>query len=181
MANVIRLANISDAENIYNIYKDIVENSTISFEYEIVSRYEIERRIQSVFNVYPWIICEVDGEFAGYAYANKHKERAAYKWSVDTSIYVDKKFYKKGIGKELYSKLFEILKSQGFINAYAGIALPNEASISLHKSFGFEIIGIYHKTGFKFGKWIDVSWWEKKIQKIPIQPIPTKLISEIEF
>ncbi|MCX6146944.1 MAG: GNAT family N-acetyltransferase [Candidatus Kapabacteria bacterium] len=179
MAQVIRLAKISDSENIYNIYKEIVENSTISFEYEIVSRYEIERRIQSVIANFPWIICEVDGKFAGYAYANKHKERSAYKWCVDTSIYVDKNFYKMGIGKALYTKLFDILKAQGFINAYAGIALPNDASIALHKSLGFEIIGIYHKTGYKFGKWIDVSWWEKKIQDLPNEPQNPKSIAEI--
>jgi phosphinothricin acetyltransferase len=84
-----------------------------------------------------------------------------------------------GIGKALYTKLFDILKAQGFINAYAGIALPNDASIALHKSLGFEIIGIYHKTGYKFGKWIDVSWWEKKIQDLPNEPQNPKSISEI--
>ena len=109
---------------------------------------------------YPWLVCEIDGDVAGYAYATTHRVRAAYRWSVDTSVYVDAAPAAAGVGRGLYRSLFAILAAQGFVNAFAGIALPNPGSVALHEAVGFEPLGVYRRVGFKFGDWHDVGWWQ---------------------
>jgi phosphinothricin acetyltransferase len=160
MAARIRLAQDSDAEAIAEIYRPVVETTAISFETVAPDRDEMTRRIGETLRSYPWLVCDADGDVAGYAYATKHRVRAAYQWSVDTSVYVAAEHRRRGVAQGLYVALFRVLAAQGFFNAYAGIALPNPASVALHESVGFKPLGIYRSVGFKLGAWHDVGWWE---------------------
>jgi phosphinothricin acetyltransferase len=125
---------------------------------------DFTKRIESIIKNYPYLVCEADGNIVGYAYVSRHRERAAYKYSADVSIYVASAYHRQGIGKALYTKLFDLLKGQHIYTLYAGIVLPNESSIGLHKSFGFNEVGTFHNVGYKQGKWHDVIWLEKPIK-----------------
>ena len=175
----IRTASICDADKILKIYRYFVENTAVSFETESPSVKNIENRIAKTIARFPWIVCEKNDEIAGYAYAGTHRSRYAYGWSVDVTVYVAEEFQRLGIGKNLYQNLLSILELQGAVNAFAGIALPNEPSIKLHESLGFHHIGTYENVGFKLGKWWDVGWWQREIQlpKKPKSLIPYPEIS----
>ncbi len=160
----IRLATVADAAEIAAIYRPYVEDSIISFELEPPSVEEMARRMARVLERAPWLVCEMDDTIAGYAYAGKHHERAAYQWSVDTSVYLRQGMQRRGLGRALYSELFTLLVQQGYYTAYAGISLPNAASVGFHERFGFEPVGVYRKAGFKFGAWHDVGWWQRPLQ-----------------
>jgi L-amino acid N-acyltransferase YncA len=159
MTGKIRLARESDASAVVGIYGPFCEDSPISFETTIPSVSEVERRIRTVSEHYPWFVCESQGKIFGYAYAGRHRDRAAYRWSVDVAVYLSEDSRGQGVGTALYTALFAVLRIQGFFNAYAGITLPNPASVRLHKRFGFESVGIYRAAGYKAGGWHDVSWW----------------------
>lgn len=170
----IRLAREPDAEEIAAIYRPIVEATSISFETVAPDRTEMARRIADTLRAYPWLVCERGGQIAGYAYATKHRVRAAYRWSVDTSVYVAAGDRRSGVGRGLYASLFQILAAQGYFNAYAGIALPNPASVALHESAGFTKLGVYRRVGYKLGAWHDVGWWQLKLraqEDAPQEPI----------
>lgn len=167
---MLRFATIKDAKQILEIYSPYVENTTISFETIVPSLEEMETRIKKVLPSYPWLVFEEEDLLLGYAYASKHRERAAYRWAVDVSIYVRQNNRGKGIGKTLYTALFPLIKSQGFYNAYAGICLPNDASVGIHEFFGFEKVAHYHKVGNKFGQWYDVGWWELFLDQHKTEP-----------
>ena len=176
---MIRLAVINDAEQILDIYAPYVQNTTISFEDEVPTREEMERRIRHVLENNAWLVLEEDNKILGYAYASKHRERSAYRWSADVSIYVKGSSHRRGIGKALYTSLLEILKRQGYCNAYAGICLPNEKSVGIHEHFGFRKVAQYNKVGYKLGKWHDVGWWElflKQHENEPGEPLPIKAV-----
>ena len=143
----IRLASEVDIDAITEIYRPVVESTTISFETTAPDRAEMRQRLNEILIAYPWLVCEVAGSVAGYAYASRHRVRGAYQWSVDTSVYIDERNRRRGIGRGLYESLFAILTAQGYFNAYAGIALPNAASVALHESIGFEPIGVYRGVG----------------------------------
>jgi phosphinothricin acetyltransferase len=166
----IRLAGRDDANEIAAIYRPFVESTIISFETVAPEPHEMADRIAATLTRYPWLVCESDGEIAGYAYATKHRERKAYQWSVDTSAYVHPRHWRRGIGGGLYRSLFAVLSAQGFVNAYAGIALPNPASVGLHESAGFQPVGIYRSVGYKLGAWHDVGWWERALQNHETAP-----------
>ena len=169
-AGTIRLARSSDAARIAAIYAAHVAASTTSFETDVPNEGEMARRITDTLHSHPWLVYEEGGEVAGYAYATKHRVRAAYQWSVEASAYVDERFRRRRIGQALYASLFRILAAQGYVNAYAGITLPNPASVALHESVGFEPIGIFRRIGFKLGAWHDVGWWQLALQPHPINP-----------
>ncbi len=178
---MIRLATMHDAVEILNIYSVYVLNTVISFETSVPSKEEMEKRIVSVLAKDPWLVVEEDNIIFGYAYACKHSERAAYKWSVDVSAYVREDCRGKGIGKRLYTALLSILRLQGYRNVYAGICLPNESSVGIHEYFGFEKIAHYNQVGYKFGQWHDVGWWEAFLVKHnsePDEPLPMSYIEE---
>lgn len=159
----IRLATAADAPAVHAIYAPIVRDTVISFEIEPPDAAEIARRIEYTLPAFPWLVMERGGEFAGYAYASRHRERRAYQWSVDVSCYVNERFRGRGVGGALYRKLLAILNRQGFFNAYAGITLPNDASVRLHESVGFRPIGVYRNVGYKLGAWHPVGWWGREI------------------
>jgi phosphinothricin acetyltransferase len=155
----IRIADASDAGAIAAIYRPVVEATPISFETIPPDPNEMVRRIGTTTEAYPWLVCDLGGQVAGYAYATKHRERAAYRWSVDTSVYIDARYRRSGVGRGLYTSLFGILAAQGFFNAYAGITLPNPSSVGLHEVMGFRKLGIYERVGYKCA-WYDVGWWQ---------------------
>ena len=170
----IRLARESDTEAIAAIYRPVVESTAISFETVPPDPDEIARRMIDTITLYPWLVCEVGGTVSGYAYATKHRVRAAYRWSVDTSVYIESNHRRFGIGRGLYTSLFRILDAQGFFNAYAGITLPNAVSVALHESVGFRALGVYERVGFKLGAWHDVGWWQlalKSHAESPDEPL----------
>ncbi len=157
---MIRIANINDAESICNIYNYYIQNTVITFEEESVSILEMEKRITAITSNLPWYVYEENEKIIGYAYAGKWKERSAYKHSVELSVYVHNEHQGKGIGKRLYEVLITELKSMKMHVIIGGMSLPNEKSQKLHESFGFEKVAQFHEVGYKFGKWIDVGYWQ---------------------
>src|SRR5687767_916307 len=171
---ILRVANGKDAAGILKIYSSFIINSGITQETEIPTLESFQQRIEATLESRPWLVCEIENEIAGYAYAGKHRERKGYQWCVEPSVYIDKKFYRYGIAKALYTALFEILKLQGFVNAYAVITLPNDKSVAFHEKFGFRYLTTYKKIGYKLMQWHDVGWWEMQInvaEKNPHEPI----------
>lgn len=175
----IRLATEDDSGSILQIYTPYIVNTAITFECKVPTMIEFKERMANIQRIYPWLVCEINNHIAGYAYASRYKERESYKWSVDFSVYIIPEYHRRNIGKALYFALFELLKLQGFYNAYAGITLPNVKSESLNESFGFKAIGVYHNVGYKLGSWHDVKWYELKIQEHIKPPVEPKSIDEI--
>ena len=171
---MIRFATPADAITIASMYRPIVEGTAISFETVAPDDGEMRSRIVDTQRTYPWLVFERDREVLGYVYATRHRARAAYRWSVDTSIYVVERARGQRVGLALYSSLLAILRAQGFVRAFAGIALPNPASVGLHERLGFVPVGVYHAVGYKHGAWHDVGWWEKAIGETatPREPVP---------
>lgn len=157
----LRSATIADAPSIHQIYAPIVEHTTISFEEILPSADEIATRIENSLPTYPYLVAERQQKVVGFAYAGQHRTRSAYRFSVDVSVYTADTARRSGVGKALYYELFAALAERGFHAAFAGIALPNPASLALHQALGFEPVGIYRQVGFKFGQWHNVSWWQR--------------------
>lgn len=149
-----------DAAACAAIYAPFVTDGVASFEEIAPDAAEFARRITSISARFPWLVAEEDRVVAGYAYACEHRERAAYRWAVEVTIYVAESRRRRGIGRALYAMLFELLARQGFRVALAGITLPNDASVALHESCGFALVGVYRAIGHKHGAWRDVGWWQ---------------------
>ena len=177
---IFRFATEGDAEEILGIYKPYIENTTITFEYEVPAVEEFRERIRETLEKYPYIVCTYDGKIIGYAYAHRIWSRAAYQWDVELSVYTDGNYAGNGIGKKLYKILIEILKLQNVVNVYALITYPNENSEKMHNYFGFKKIAVFEKSGYKFGKWISVTWFETANSEQSKNPKPLKKISEID-
>ena len=176
----IRVAVPADGEHVAAIYGPVVRDTAISFEIDPPTAAEMSERIARTIPMYPWFVAERGGRIAGYAYSGQHRERAAYRWSVDVSVYISPEARRSGLGRSLYMRLFEILKDQGFRSAFAGITLPNDASVALHETMGFQPVGIYREVGFKFGQWWDVGWWRLGLFQSPgepAEPIPFSALS----
>ena len=156
----LRFADAEDAGAIAEIYAPIVEHTAISFETEAPDAAEIRARITAMPADKPFLVAENDGRVAGYAYASGVRGRAAYRYGAEVTVYVAAHARRLGLGRTLYGGLFAILKLQGYRRAFAGIALPNEASVALHEAVGFTSAGVWHAAGFKFGRWHDVGFWE---------------------
>lgn len=168
----IRLATELDAEEVAAIYAPNVTDTIFSFESEPPGAGEMHRRIEGTLKRYPWLVCERRGRVSGYAYAGAHRSRAAYRWSVDVSAYVREDERRTGVGGALYAVLFSVLALQGFYNAYAGITLPNPASVGLHEAMGFRPVGVYRGVGYKMGAWRDVGWWHLPLRELVADPAP---------
>ncbi len=166
----IRLAKADDAEELLDIYRYYVENTAISFEYETPSAEEFKGRIENTLKKYPYLAAVHNGKIMGYAYAGAFIWRAAYDWSVETTIYVAKDVRRCGIGRMLYEVLEQSLKDMGILNLYACVGYPEEDdeyltknSVQFHEHLGFELVGRFHKCGRKFSRWYDMVWMEKII------------------
>jgi phosphinothricin acetyltransferase len=159
----LRLATLADAAAVHGIYAPIVRETIISFELEPPTIDELGRRITYTLQHWPWLVAEEAGAVVGYGYASRHRDRAAYAWSVDLAVYVHPRAQRRGVGRRLYQALFPILERQGLHAAFAGITLPNEASVGLHESLGFTPVGVYREVGFKLRAWRDVGWWQRPL------------------
>jgi L-amino acid N-acyltransferase YncA len=177
---VLRLATPADAQGILDIYAPYIENTSFTFETEVPSTEDFAERIRIYLINWPWLVCEVDGIIAGYAYATRHRERTAYQWCVESSIYIHDDFQRTGIAKALYIALFEILKKQGFRNVYAVINLPNDKSVKFHETCGFSYFATYEKVGYKLGKWKNVGWWQLSINDYGDEPAAPIKFSELD-
>lgn len=163
----IRPANEGDAGVLLAIYRPFVESTAVSFETVSPTEEEFAARIAKVSAGWRWLVAERGGRCVGYAYATAHRERSAYRWSVEVSAYVDPAHHRQGIGRALYRQLLPDLAQAGFCNAYAGITLPNEGSLALHRSVGFESIGVFRSVGRKFDQWHDVAWLHRRLRDAP--------------
>jgi L-amino acid N-acyltransferase YncA len=151
---------LADAASCAAMYAPYVLSNATSFEEAAPGEDEMADRIARTSATHPWLVAERGGKLLGYAYACRHRERPAYRWSADVSVYVGERQWRQGIGRRLYEDLFERLRRQGFRTACAGITLPNIASVALHESLGFAPVGIYRHIGWKAGAWRDVGWWQ---------------------
>jgi L-amino acid N-acyltransferase YncA len=149
-----------DAEACAAIYAPYVRDTAISFEQDPPTTAEMAGRIKRLTSTHAWLVAEDEHEILGYAYACPHRERAAYRWATEVSVYVDPRHQRRGAGRQLYESLLRVLAEQGYRLALAGIALPNDASVALHEACGFESVGVYRRVGFKLGEWWDVGWWQ---------------------
>lgn len=182
MSARIRHATPEDAQAIHEIYAPVVLNTPISFELTLPDIAELAERVRSTQERFPWLVCELEHGVAGYAYASSHRARAAYQWTVETAIYVHSRARRRGVGRGLYAALLAILRLQGFVNAYAGITLPNPASVALHEAVGFKPMCVYRRVGFKLGAWHDVGWWQQALNDYapdPAPPVPIATVRDL--
>jgi L-amino acid N-acyltransferase YncA len=171
---VIRVAEESDAAAVATIYVPYVHNTAISFEVEPPTTEMMAQRIVSTLETHPWLVAECGDEVLGYSYAGKHRERPAYRWTVDTTVYVDSAARHQGLGRALYRVLLDLLRQQGFRSAFAEIVLPNPGSVRLHEWAGFKLIGVHKDIGFKLGRWHDIGYWRTGLadtDALPSEPI----------
>jgi L-amino acid N-acyltransferase YncA len=164
-----------DAAAVAAIYRPAIETTIASFEEPAPDAGIMAARMRTTLERYPWLVATDGGTVVGYAYAGPHAERAGYRWSVNVSAYVDPAFHGRGIGRRLYDELLATLGRQGFVNVYAGIALPNPASVALHEAIGMRRIGVYERVGFKLDAWHDVAWYGLRLTDppgAPPEPIP---------
>lgn len=170
---VIRQATPEDAEAVLNIYAKYVSDTTVSFEVEVPTVEEFQKRMEQIQEQFPWLVCEIDGIMAGYAYASKHAQRAAYRWSADLSVYVNEKYHRRHIADALYNALFIILRAQGYYTVYAGVSTPNPKSEAFHLAKGFTTVGVYPNVGYKLGKWCTLTWYGLPLREyggVPREP-----------
>jgi L-amino acid N-acyltransferase YncA len=164
----IRQATEIDAPPLLAIYAPYVESTPVSFEAVVPSVEEFAGRIARSLSRWQWLVAEREGNIVGYAYGSAHRERVAYRFSVEVSAYLDPRFHRQGIGSALYRRLLEDLTAGGYCTALAGITAPNEASIGMHRSVGFELIGVFRHIGWKFDRWHDVAWMQRTLRERPI-------------
>jgi len=164
----------ADGAGCARVYAPAVTAGVASLEERVPGPVDMRLRIEEVTARYPWIVAEINGEVVAYAYATVHNERAAYRWSTDTAVYVAPSHQRRGIGRALYAALLPLLVRQGLYVACAGITLPNDASVALHESFGYEPVGTYERVGFKHGRWWAVGWWLAALRDQPEGQTPAE-------
>jgi phosphinothricin acetyltransferase len=170
----LRLATPDDGAACAAIYRPCVADAAISFELDPPDAAEMAARIARIVARTPWLVAVRAGRVVGYAYAGPHRERAAYRWSVDVAVYVDAAAHRGGVGRALYGALLAIVARQGFRNAYAGVTLPNDGSLALHAAMGFAPVGVYRRVGYKRGAWHDVAWLARALgphDAAPAEPV----------
>jgi phosphinothricin acetyltransferase len=179
MNPAIRLATESDAAQVRDIYAPFCGDSPVSFEIEPPSVDEMRRRIAAVLPRFPWLVCERDGEILGYVYAHAFRDRLAYQWSSEVTVYIREGRRRGGLGRALYTSLFAILRLQGYYNLYAGVTLPNPASVGLHEAMGFRTVGVYFGCGYKCDAWHDVGFWQMELQPRAAKPAPPRPLLQV--
>lgn len=175
----IRMIEEKDIQAVLDIYKPYIETTAITFETEVPTYEEFVQRVNHKLEQFPWLVYEEEGKILGYAYASLMRERAAYSWDAELSVYLQEGNHGLGIGSKLYLVLEAILKEMNFVNLYGCITYPNEKSVRLHQKLGYKEIGIFHNSGYKLGSWHDVLWMEKQIRPWTT-PEKTKTIHEID-
>ncbi|MDO5009700.1 MAG: GNAT family N-acetyltransferase [Intestinibacter bartlettii] len=175
-----RMAEISDAEELLKIYAPYVTDTVITFEYDVPSIEEFRDRVKHTLEGYPYVVCTYEDKILGYAYAHRYGERAAYQWDVELSIYLDMNYKGLGLGSLLYNKVIEIVKLQNVQNIYACITSANEKSLKFHEKCGFEFIGVFKDTGYKFDEWYDITWLGMRTKDKTQKPEPLKMINEVD-
>lgn len=183
----IRVATPQDAEALLAIYAPYVTDTAITFEYEVPSLTEFRERIRHTLERYPYLVMEQDGEILGYAYAGPFKERAAYDWAVETTIYVKQGMKKQGIGRKLYQVLEDTLIRQNILNLNACIGYPTvedeyltRNSMEFHQHLGYRLVGQFYQCGYKFGRWYDMVWMEKLVGEHGVEPVRVKPFPELQ-
>ena len=154
-----------DAARILALYRPYIERTAITFEVDVPDGAAFERRVREIASAFPYLLLEVDGELAGYAYAHRQAERAAFDWNAELSIYLAERWQHRGLGKPLYALLMRLLELQGYVNFYAVITGSNAGSIAMHEAMGFARIGLHERTGFKFGAWHDTVWLHRRVRE----------------
>lgn len=177
---MLRLASPDDAAAVREIYAPYVRETSITFEERLPDVDTIERRIRSKLPAYPWFVCKLDGELAGYAYAGPLREREAYRWVVETSVYVRRSAEGRGVGRALYTALLDCLETQGYCDAYAVITVPNPRSLDFHERMGFEHVARFPAQGFKHGAWHDVEWWRRSLAERSDSPGEPTSIEDVK-
>ena len=179
----LRLATPADAEACAALYAPYVRETAITFEYEVPTAADFRQRIESVLKLAPWLLAVEtrDGQeqLLGYAYAGTWRTRVAYRWVVETAIYVDKHAHRRGIGRALYGALLDLLRLQGFCRALGGITIPNPESIALHEKLGFKYTGNFAKCGYKHATWWDVGFWDLELRETPKEPQETLSVAAL--
>ncbi len=185
--NGIRVATPQDAEALLAVYAPYVTDTAITFEYEVPSLTEFRERIRHTLERYPYLVMEQDGEILGYAYAGPFKERAAYDWAVETTIYVKQGMKKQGIGRKLYQTLEDTLIRQNILNLNACIGYPTVGdeyltrnSMEFHQHLGYRLVGQFYQCGYKFGRWYDMVWMEKLVGEHGVEPVRVKPFPELQ-
>jgi phosphinothricin acetyltransferase len=172
----ISVAERSHAGEIRDIYAPFIHDGFVTFETQIPDKETFEERILHYTQKFPWLVMEENGKVLGYAYASAYRERVAYQWIAECSVYVHADYRKKRIAATLYNALFELLKLQGFYKVYAVITVPNPQSVGFHEKMGFKWFATYENVGYKAGKWCDVGWWQLTLAEpnnsVPPAPIP---------
>ncbi len=161
-----------DAAGCARVYAPAVRHGAASFELEPPDAAEFARRMEAHAATHPWLVARGSDEVAAYAYAAPHRQRAAYQWSAEVSVYVHPIHHRRGVGRALYQALLAVLTAQGFVNAYGGITLPNPASVALHEALGFRRFATYARVGYKSGAWHDVGWWHRTLTEPVTDPQP---------
>ena len=176
----IRLATPADAGGMLKVYAYYVLTTANTFEYEVPSEEEFRRRTEAVIPGFPWLVCECEGKIIGYACAHKHRERTAYQWSPESTIYIDHGYHGLGLARVLYEVLFDILRLQGFVNVYAGVLSTNKNSTAFHKALGFEEIGLFRNIGYKLGEWHSNMWYQLHIADHKLNPGAPTAFSDLK-
>jgi L-amino acid N-acyltransferase YncA len=177
---MIRLATAGDSAAILAIYVPYIRDTSITFETDIPTEAEFAHRIETYLQNFPWLVYEQEGTITGYAYAARYRERTAYQWSVECSVYIAQNSFRSGLARALYTALLDILKHQGFTLAYAVINLPNPQSVGFHESLGFTYFATYEKVGYKLGQWKNVGWWRRQLNEFVQEPSAPVKFSEMD-
>ena len=176
---MIRIARPEDAAAIHAIYAPHVLQGMATFETELPGEAAMRDRIAGRLPQYPWLVWEEDGRLLAYAYASRFRERAAYDWIAETSIYVHENAQRRGIARRLYGVLLDSMRMQGINQAVGVITLPGEPSVAMHEAMGFEPAGVWRKAGYKLGRWWDVGVWQKELQTPTLPPAPVLPFAEL--
>ena len=172
---MIRPAQADDGAAVAAVYAPYVRETAVSFEEAPPTAQAMAERISGTLDTHPWLVAERAGEVIGYAYAGKHSQRAAYRWTVDVTVYVRDGERRTGVGRRLYQALLATLRMQGFRSAFAEVVLPNPGSVRLHEAMGFKPVGVHHDIGHKLGRWHDIGYWRLGLAEgaaPPAEPIP---------
>ena len=166
----IRMATLEDAPAILAIYEPYIRNTSITFEYDLVPTEVFQKRMDTVMQHFPWLVYESDGRIIGYAYCSRFKERAAFDWDCECSVYIAETEHRRGIASKLYQILFDLVQKQGYYTIYALITNSHSSSVAFHTKFGFEKVAVYEKTGYKFDQWWDLLVMQKRIHSFEDSP-----------